>query len=193
MAKFTSLKGKLLIAMPNIQGDDFNRSVVYVCSHNAEGAMGLVINKPASDMIFADLVEKLDVYSKGNLIDVGILQSLIFKGGPVKKFQGFVLHSADYFSPGESLKINKDFTLTATVDVLRDIAKGQGPQRNRIVLGYAGWSPGQLENEIMRNGWLHCDASADLVFSHNYGAMHGAALNTLGVDPRMLSSEAGHA
>ncbi len=193
MAKFTSLKGKLLIAMPNIQGDDFNRSVVYVCSHNAEGAMGLVINKPASDMIFADLVEKLDVYSKGNLIDVGILQSLIFKGGPVKKFQGFVLHSADYFSPGESLKINKDFTLTATVDVLRDIAKGQGPQRNRIVLGYAGWSPGQLENEIMRNGWLHCEASADLVFSHNYGAMHGAALNTLGVDPRMLSSEAGHA
>ncbi len=193
MAKFTSLKGKLLIAMPNIQGDDFNRSVVYVCSHNAEGAMGLVINKPASDMIFADLVEKLDVYSKGNLIDVGILQSLIFKGGPVKKFQGFVLHSADYFSPGESLKINKDFTLTATVDVLRDIAKGQGPQQNRIVLGYAGWSPGQLENEIMRNGWLHCDASADLVFSHNYGAMHGAALNTLGVDPRMLSSEAGHA
>ena len=193
MAKFTSLKGKLLIAMPNIQGDDFNRSVVYVCSHNAEGAMGLVINKPASDMIFADLVEKLDVYSKGNLVDVGILQSLIFKGGPVKKFQGFVLHSADYFSPGESLKINKEFTLTATVDVLRDIAKGQGPQRNRIVLGYAGWSPGQLENEIMRNGWLHCEASADLVFSHNHGAMHGAALNTLGVDPRMLSSEAGHA
>ena len=193
MAKFISLKGKLLIAMPGIEGDDFHRSVVYVCSHNADGAMGLVINKPASDMIFADLVDKLDVQSKGNLVDESILQMLIFKGGPVKKFQGFVLHSGDYFSTGESLKITKDIALTATVDVLKDIAKGQGPKLHRIALGYAGWSPGQLENEIMRNGWLHCEASPELVFGHNYDGLHGAALHSLGVDPRMLSGETGHA
>lgn len=193
MAKFISLKGKLLIAMPNIQGDDFQRSVVFVCSHNAEGAMGLVINKPASDMFFADLVDKLDVQSKGNLIDEGILQTLIFKGGPVKRFQGFVLHSADYFSTGESLKITKQIALTATVDVLRDIAKGIGPRVHRIALGYAGWSPGQLESEIMRNGWLHCEASLELVFGHSYDDLHGAALHSLGVDPRMLSGESGHA
>jgi putative transcriptional regulator len=179
MAKFISLKGKLLIAMPSIEGDDFHRSIVYVCSHNADGAMGLVINKPATDMIFADLVEKLDVQSKGKLVDDSIMQMLIFKGGPVKKFQGFVLHSADYFSTGESLKITKDIALTATVDVLKDIAKGQGPQLHRIALGYAGW--------------LHCEASAELVFGHNYDGLHGAALHSLGVDPRMLSGESGHA
>lgn len=188
-----SLKGKLLIAMPSIEGDDFHRSVVYVCSHNADGAMGLVINKPATDMIFADLVEKLDVQSKGKLVDESILQMLIFKGGPVKKFQGFVLHSSDYFTKGESLKITKDIALTATVDVLRDISKGQGPKLHRIALGYAGWSPGQLENEIMRNGWLHCEASPELVFGYHNDSLHEAALLTLGVDSRMLSSDSGHA
>jgi putative transcriptional regulator len=193
MAKFMSLKGKLLIAMPSIEGDVFNRSVVYICSHNADGAMGLVINKPASDMIFADLVEKLDVQSKDNLISQDILQMQIFKGGPVKKFQGFVLHSSDYFSAGESLKITKTIALTATVDVLRDIAKGEGPKQHRIALGYAGWSPGQLENEIIRNGWLHCEAGLELMFGQDPSNLYAAALRNLGVDPLMLSSEAGHA
>ena len=193
MAKFTTFKGKLLIAMPSIQGDDFNRSVVYVCSHNASGAMGLIINKPASDMIFADLVDKLDVQSKDSLIDESILQETIFKGGPVKKFQGFVLHSADYFSSGDSLRITKEIALTATVEVLRDIAKGIGPKVHRIALGYAGWSPGQLENEILQNGWLHCEASPELMFSSNYNGLHDLALQTLGVDPRKLSFDIGHA
>jgi putative transcriptional regulator len=193
MAKLTSLKGKLLIAMPSIQGDDFSRAVVFLCEHSAGGAMGLVINKPLTDMIFADLVEKLDMASKGKDIDEAILQCPVFRGGPVKKYQGFVLHSRDYFSRPESLAVSKEFGLTATVDVLREIALGKGPSRYLIALGYAGWSAGQLENEIMRNGWLHCDADEALVFGHAQTDLHAAALRKLGVDQAMLSADAGHA
>jgi putative transcriptional regulator len=193
MAKRMSLKGKLLIAMPGIQGDDFSHSVVFMCEHNRDGAMGIVINKPAPRMFFADLVDKLDVTPKDSSITDEILQTPILLGGPVKQFQGFVLHSTDYLSVEESLKITPDFALTATVDVLREIARGKGPMRKLLALGYAGWSPGQLEEEIKRNGWLHCDADADLVFSGNHQGLHRAALAKLGVDPRMLSADAGHA
>jgi putative transcriptional regulator len=193
MPKRTTMKGKLLIAMPSIQGDDFSQSVVFMCEHNADGAMGIVINKPAPRMFFDDLVEKLDVMPKEGKISDDILQIPIFLGGPVKQFQGFVLHSMDYFSTTESLKISNDFALTASVDVLREIAKGKGPARKLLALGYAGWIAGQLENEILRNGWLHCDADMDLVFSGNYAGLHRAALAKLGVDPRMLSTDAGHA
>jgi putative transcriptional regulator len=193
MTKRSSMKGKLLIAMPSIQGDDFSQSVVFMCEHNADGAMGLVINKPAPRMFFDDLVEKLALTPKDGPIRDEILQIPILLGGPVKQFQGFVLHSMDYFSATESLKISADFALTATVDVLREIARGKGPQRKLLALGYAGWMAGQLDNEILRNGWLHCDADMDLVFSGNYEGLHRAALAKLGVDPRMLSADAGHA
>ncbi len=188
MTKRVSLKGKLLIAMPSIQGDEFMRSVVFLCAHSADGAMGLVINKPAPRMVFADMAEKLDLDHTSE----EILQLPVMLGGPVKQFQGFVLHSSDYVSE-ETLRVTGDFALTATVDVLRAIAKGQGPLLKILALGYAGWSPGQLESEIMRNGWLHCDADAQLIFSTPHQALHEAALKKLGVDPRMLSSEAGHA
>jgi putative transcriptional regulator len=193
MTKRTSLKGKLLIAMPSIQGDDFSRSVVFLCEHNKDGAMGLVINKPAPRMFFDDLVAKLDLAPKGSAIRDEVLQIPILLGGPVKQFQGFVLHSSDYFSAAESLRITPEFILTATVDVLREIAKGKGPSRKLLTLGYAGWSPGQLEDELKRNGWLHCDADLDLVFSSHKEGLHHAALAKLGVDPRMLSTESGHA
>jgi putative transcriptional regulator len=193
MSKFTSLKGQLLIAMPSIQGDDFTQSVVFLCEHSAEGAMGLVINKPIPNMIFSDLVDKLDVQPKHGIIENDILLRHVFNGGPVKRFQGFVLHSADYFAEHESLSISKDFTLTATVDVLRDIAVSKGPRSHLIALGYAGWSPGQLESEIMRNGWLNCEADGALVFGQPHGHLHAAALRTLGVDQAMLSVDAGHA
>ena len=193
MTKRTSLKGKLLIAMPNMQGDDFAQSVVFLCEHNRDGAMGLVINKPAPRMFFDDLVEKLALAPDSGSIREEILQIPILLGGPVKQFQGFVLHSTDYLSPKESLKISGDFALTATVDVLRDIALGKGPMRKLLALGYAGWSPGQLEDEIKRNGWLHCDADTELVFSGFHEGLHRAALAKIGVDPRMLSADAGHA
>ena len=192
MTKRGFLKGKLLIAMPSIQGDDFSHSVVFVCDHSADGAMGLVLNKPAPQMIFADLVEKLDFGAKPGLVDEDVLQMPVMLGGPVKQFQGFVLHSSDYKSE-ETLKVSPGFSLTATVDVLRAIAAGQGPKRRLLALGYAGWSPGQLEDEILRNGWLTCDADPDLVFSAEAGSKHELALKKLGVDPARLSGEAGHA
>ena len=192
MTKRGFLKGKLLIAMPSIQGDDFSHSVVFVCDHSKEGAMGLVLNKPAPRMIFSDLVEKLDLGEVNRPPDDEILQMPVMLGGPVKQFQGFVLHSSDYKSD-ETLKVAAGYALTATVDVLKAIAAGKGPKRKILALGYAGWSAGQLEDEILRNGWLTCDADADLVFSGNNEKMHEAALKKLGVDPGMLSSEAGHA
>jgi putative transcriptional regulator len=193
MAKFTSFKGKLLIAMPSIKGDDFAGSVVFVCEHQREGAMGLVINKPAPSLYFDDIVDKLNLAPKSGRIADHILQSPILFGGPVKPYQGFVLHSPDYFGGEETLKITKEFYLTASLGVLHEIAVGAGPQQRLIALGYAGWSAGQLEDEIIRNGWLHCDADSQLVFSTNYEGLHKAALAKLGVDPRMLSTEVGRA
>lgn len=193
MSKFTSLKGQLLIAMPGIQGDDFSHSVVFLCEHNAEGAMGLVINKPLPNMIFSDLTDKLDMPPTQKAIDDDVLMRLVFNGGPVKRFQGFVLHSSDYAAEDESLVITKEFTLTATVNILREIAKGAGPQHFLVALGYAGWSAGQLESEIMRNGWLNCEADAELVFGQSHEHLHEAALRKLGVDQSMLSADVGHA
>ena len=192
MTKRGYLKGKLLIAMPSLQGDDFAHSVALLCEHDEQGAMGLVLNKPAPRMIFADLVEKLDLGRKLGLIEDDIMQMRVMLGGPVKQFQGFVLHSPDY-ETAETLKVSSEFWLSATVDVLRAIARGKGPARKLLALGYAGWSPGQLEAEIMRNGWLTCDADADLVFSGQTELMHGLALKKLGVDPTMLSGDFGRA
>jgi len=188
MTKRVSLKGKLLIAMHSIQGDDFAKSVVFLCAHSEDGAMGLVINKPAPRMVFADLVEKLNVDNTSE--DILLLPVML--GGPVKRFQGFVLHSGDY-GAAETLRISPEFSLTATVDILKAIAKGKGPMSKILALGYCGWSPGQLESEIMRNGWLHCDADAALVFGTPCEKLHDAALAKLGVSAAMLSSEAGRA
>ena len=188
MTKRLSLTGKLLIAMPSIMGDDFERSVVFLCSHTEDGAMGLVINKPAPRMVFADLVEKLNLDQTSE----EILHLPVMLGGPVKQFQGFVLHSSDYKS-AETLLVGADFALTATTDVLKAIAAGTGPRSKILALGYSGWNPGQLENEIMRNGWLHCDADAALVFGTSRERLHDAALAKLGVSAAMLSSEAGRA
>lgn len=187
MTKRTFLAGKLLIAMPKTQGD-FERSVVFLCAHSEDGAMGLVINKPAPRMIFADLADKL----KLDRASEEILQLPVMLGGPIKQFQGFVLHSGDYES-AETLRVSKDFSLTATTDILLDIAKRKGPALKILTLGYSGWDAGQLETEIMRNGWLHCDADPELVFGTLREKLHDAALAKLGVSAAMLSSEAGRA
>lgn len=188
MAKQTFLTGKLLIAMPSIKDDNFAGSVVFLCTHSEDGAMGLVINKPAPRMIFADLAEKLDLGGTAE----EILQLPVMLGGPVKQFRGFVLHSADYHC-AETLKVGGGFALTATLDILRAIARGEGPASRLLALGYAGWDSGQLEDEIMRNGWLHCDADFTLVFEAARSTVHEQALAKLGVSPAMLSSESGRA
>ena len=189
MSRRPTLKGKLLIAMPSIQGDWFSHSVVFLCEHSADGAMGLVLNKTAPQMYFADLAEKLEL---GRAIPDHILMQPIMLGGPVKTFQGFVLHSSEFIAEG-SHRINADFFLNTTVKILKAIALGKGPRRQLIALGYAGWAAGQLDSEILDNGWLHCDADPDLVFGHTAEGLHRAALAKLGVDPRMLSTDAGHA
>jgi putative transcriptional regulator len=188
----TSLKGKLLIAMPGMADTTFADSVVFVCSHSSDGALGLIINKPMPGLNFMELAEKLDMSKTNDDVRAQLEEMPILMGGPVDQHRGFVLHSSDYAAGEGSLAVMEGFKLTATMDVLQDMAKGTGPTQTVLALGYSGWSPGQLENEILRNGWLHCDADADIVFSPDWPNKHIRAMAKLGIDPRMLSTEAGH-
>ncbi len=192
MTPATTLEGKLLIAMPSIRDPNFERSVVFLCAHTEQGAMGFVINKPAPLTVFSDLLEKTELAKRLEDVPEEVLRIPVRLGGPVETFRGFVLHTTDYPADETSLKVGQSYVVSATLDVLRDIANGKGPEQRLVALGYAGWSPGQLENEIMHNGWLHCDADADILFAHDLERKHAQALAKLGVDPRMLSSEAGH-
>ncbi|WP_243405126.1 YqgE/AlgH family protein [Pelagivirga sediminicola] len=182
------LTGRILIAMPGMEDPRFAQSVVFICAHSDEGAMGLMINKLADDLKLSDLLEQLDIEAAP-----GARQMPIHFGGPVESGRGFVLHEAGYQSSISTLEVDARFSMTATLDILEDMAAGEGPGRALIALGYAGWGPGQLEDEIGRNGWLICDASADLVFGTSNGAKWSAALAVLGVDPLVLSAEAGTA
>jgi putative transcriptional regulator len=188
----TSLKGKLLISMPSMEDTTFSESVVFLCSHSADGALGLIINKPMPGVSFMELADKLDLSKTPEDTRIRLEETPILMGGPVDQHRGFVLHSSDYAAGEGSMDVMSGFKLTATLDVLQDMAKGKGPSQSALALGYSGWSPGQLENEILRNGWLHCDADADLVFSPDWPSKHKRALAKLGIDPRMLSTEAGH-
>ena len=183
----SSLSGQLLIAMPSMQDTRFEHSVIFVCAHSADGAMGLIVNKPFSAITFPGLLEQLGVSEYGGTkrIDVQL-------GGPVEVSRGFVLHSQDYIRD-ESLVIDKDVALTATLDILRAIADDCGPRHCLLALGYAGWGPGQLDMEILNNGWLNVEADEDLVFGEDLDAKWAQAMNKLGIDPRMLSDNAGHA
>ncbi|MCV2883028.1 YqgE/AlgH family protein [Actibacterium sp. XHP0104] len=183
------LSGKLLIAMPGMGDPRFEHSVVYVCVHSDEGAMGLIVNKIASQLSFSELLEQLDIARPHGDRDIRV-----HFGGPVEHGRGFVLHSSDYHSEKAStMDIDEVFGLTATLDILQDMARGTGPRQSLLALGYSGWGPGQLEEEIVQNGWLTCDASPDLVFDRDNGGKWTAALHRMGVDPKLLSSEAGHA
>ena len=189
------LDGHLLIAMPSMADKRFARSVVYICAHSGDGAMGIVINKLASEVNFRDLLVQLDIVQARNEphLPGGVDQIRVHRGGPVESGRGFVLHSADFFLENASLPIADGVCLTATLEILRAIAEGRGPDRALLALGYAGWAPGQLEDEIQRNGWLSCAADEDLLFSHDLDSKYHNALHKIGVDPAMLSSEAGHA
>ncbi|MHC0054226.1 YqgE/AlgH family protein [Actibacterium sp. D379-3] len=183
------LSGKLLIAMPGMGDPRFDRSVVYICAHSPEGAMGLIVNKPAPDLSFIDLLRQLDIPLGDRRREIRV-----HFGGPVEHGRGFVLHSSDYRSNrATTLRVDDRFGLTATLDILEDMARGTGPRETLLTLGYSGWGPGQLEAEIGRNGWLTCDASPEIVFDRDDGAKWGRALKVLGVDPQMLSSAAGRA
>jgi len=189
------LDGQMLIAMPAMLDDRFARSVIYVCAHSAEGAMGIVVNHPAPNINFSDLLVKLDVIPAADAIQLPSRAEVVkvMRGGPVETERGFVLHSADFFIENSTLPIDEGICLTATLDILKAIARGNGPASAILALGYAGWAPGQLESEIQGNGWLHCAPDSDLIFGTDIGGKYDKALRKLGIDLGMLSNEAGHA
>ena len=182
------LTGHLLIAMPGMGDPRFDRSVVYLCTHSDEGAMGLIVNKPAADLTVSNLLEQLDIPGSERFA-----HRPVYFGGPVEAGRGFVLHSDDYKSDLQSLSMGDGLAMTATLDVLEAMARGQGPKQALMMLGYAGWGPGQLEDEIAQNGWLTVAATHDLVFTHANPDKWENGLKLLGITPLMLSGEAGHA
>jgi putative transcriptional regulator len=189
------LDGQLLVAMPVMEDPRFAHSVIYICAHSSEGAMGIVVNHPAGTIDFPELLVQLDIIEKADQIKLpeNAETMKVLKGGPVETGRGFVLHSSDFFIKDATLPIDDGICLTATVDILKAIAKGAGPKHAILALGYAHWAPGQLENEIQDNGWLHCAADPDLVFGRNADEKYLRALRKIGIDPGMLSNEAGHA
>jgi putative transcriptional regulator len=189
------LDGQLLIAMPVMGDPRFERSVIYLCAHSAEGAMGIIVNRPAGSIDFPGLLVQLDIIKKDDQIKLpeNAETLKVLKGGPVDTGRGFVLHSSDFFIKDATLRIDDGICLTATVDILKAIARGAGPKHAILALGYAGWAAGQLETEIQENGWLHCDADADLIFGGDVEEKYQRALRKIGIDPGMLSNEAGHA
>ena len=189
------LDGQMLIAMPAMADDRFSRAVIYVCAHSTEGAMGIIVNHPAGNISFPELLVQLEVIPAADRIELPTRAETVtvLKGGPVETGRGFVLHSADFFIENSTLPIDEGICLTATLDILKAIARGNGPHEAVLALGYAGWAPGQLEQEIQQNGWLHCTADQDLIFGNDVEHKYERALRKLGIDLAMLSSEAGHA
>jgi putative transcriptional regulator len=194
-SKHGYLDGQLLIAMPVMEDPRFERSVIYLCAHSAEGAMGIMVNRPAGSIDFPELLVQLKIITKPEQIKLPehaeTLQ--VLQGGPVDPGRGFVLHSSDFYIENATLLIDDKICLTATIDILKAIANGAGPKHAVLALGYAGWRPGQLEAEIQDNGWLHCDADPDLVFGDDVEDKYLRALRKIGIDPGMLSNAAGHA
>ncbi len=189
------LDGQLLVAMPGMADERFARAVIYVCAHSPEGAMGIILNRPAANVNMPDLLVQLEIVPEMDRIrlpeQVGRMQILM--GGPVETSRGFVLHSPDFHIAQSTLPIDDGVCLTATIDILRAIAQGRGPREAVLALGYAGWGAGQLELELQANGWLNCPADAELIFSTPADIRYEMALRRIGIEPAMLSMEAGHA
>lgn len=189
------LEGKCLVAMPGLQDNFFARSVVYICAHSEDGAMGLILNQPAAGIHFADLLLQLKVIDTEERagLDSAAADTRVLTGGPVESGRGFVLHSRDYRAAEATLEIDDSVAMTATLDVLRAIAHGEGPREAVLALGYSSWAPGQLEQEILRNSWMICPANPSLLFDVAYESKYERALGAIGVDLRFLADEAGHA
>lgn len=189
-----SLRGQFLVAMPDMGDDRFRETVIYLVGHGDEGAMGLVVNQSVEDMKFADILEELKLGDQDELIHLpeDIKNRQVLRGGPVQKSRGFVLHSSDYFKVGNSYEVNEDICLTATLDILKAMAFKETPHEALFALGYCGWSPGQLEQEIQGNGWLTVPFSRELLFGLPIEARYDAALAQLGITRATLSAAAGH-
>jgi putative transcriptional regulator len=190
-----SLKGQFLVAMPAMVDDQFRDSVIYLVGHGDEGAMGLMVNRVLPDLRFADVLQELGLGDEAEMIRVpsAVRDQHVLRGGPVDAGRGFVLHSTDYFRDGNSYLVSADVGLTATVDVLKAVAFGNAPVQSLFALGYCGWSPGQLEDEIQGNGWLTVPFSRELIFGTPVENRYNVALEQLGITRASLSGEAGRA
>ncbi|MCB8839162.1 YqgE/AlgH family protein [Aurantimonas sp. VKM B-3413] len=188
-----SLEGHFLIAMPNISDEPFARTVIYLCAHSPNGAMGFIINK-AQPVSFPALLTQIGVVETEDDIRLpeGGREVSVCMGGPVEKGRGFVLHSDDYDSES-TVPVAEKISLTPTIDILKALSEGVGPRTAIMALGYSGWAPGQLESEIAANGWLTCKADLGIVFDADLDNKYSRALGLLGIEPAFLAGEAGHA
>lgn len=194
-APMDSLSGKLLIAMPSMPDPRFAYSVVLLCAHSAEGAMGVIINKPLPDLTLVKLLKHLDLPMAGASAGLGDAprDMVVHFGGPVETSRGFVLHSPDVVIEDGSAEVADGIVLSTSVEILVEMARGQGPAQVMTALGYAGWGPGQLDDEIQAGGWLLADATRALLFETDDSLKWSTALAGMGVDPRLLSGATGHA
>ena len=187
----TNLSGKLLLAMPSMSDPRFARSVIFICSHDEKGAMGLVINAPHNAIEFKNILDQLNI---GSNIKIDSLPDDIdiMEGGPVDSVRGFLLHSSDYRQK-DTIRIDDDFSVTGTISALQHVAAGNGPSQKLFMLGHAGWSAGQLENELVNDTWLVASPTLDLVFRTDFDEMWERAMSHIGIDPAMISSISGRA
>ncbi len=183
-----TLEGKLLVAMPGLEDESFSHSVIYICMHNEDGTMGVVVNKPSRHIRLEDLFEGVPLLSN---MEPSYMPILV--GGPCDRNRGFVLHSRDYCPSNSEIDTSGPFQLTATMDILQAIAQGKGPEHALLALGYAGWGSGQLEKELSHNSWFISDADAGLVFSKEQESIYPTALRRIGVDIGRFSTQAGEA
>ena len=189
------LTGMFLVAMPGMMDQRFDRAVIYLCAHSDDGAMGIIINKPAEDIVFPELLQQLEIIPEKPSISLpsqaGNMK--VLRGGPVETSRGFVLHSVPVEPIEGSVTAGDEIRLSATIDILKAIARGQGPDEAIFALGYAGWASGQLESEIQDNGWMICPLDRKILFDQEFDTKYLRALGSLGIDPAMLSPLAGHA
>lgn len=181
------LTGQILIAMPSMNDGRFDHSVIYIIAHDAQGAMGLILNKPIEGFTFHDLLYQIDLKPSKQTPTPPV-----YYGGPVEVGRGFVLHSPDFTSP-TTIQINDDFSLSATLEVIEAIALGNGPEYEILTLGYAGWSPGQLDDELKENVWLCASTTGEFIFENPRETLWEDALHLMGIDPENLSEALGHA
>jgi len=189
------LTGMFLVAMPGMMDQRFDRAVIYLCAHSDDGAMGIIINKPAEDIVFPELLQQLEIIPEKPSISLpsqaGNMK--VLRGGPVETSRGFVLHSVPVEPIEGSVTAGDEIRLSATIDILKAIARGQGPDEAIFALGYAGWASGQRESEIQDNGWMICPLDRKILFDQEFDSKYVRALGSLGIDPAMLSPLAGHA
>jgi putative transcriptional regulator len=190
-----SLRGQFLVAMPGMGDERFHDTVIYIVGHGDEGAMGLVVNQPVEDMRFADILEELGLGEKKEIIQLPsmVRDREVLRGGPMQRGRGFVLHSPDYFREENTYEVSDEICLTATLDILKSMAFKTAPADAVFALGYCGWAPGQLENELSLNGWLTVPFSRNLLFGTALADRYDIALGQLGITRASLSGAAGHA